>query len=163
MNKTTHSYEGLDIWEAGDACRDLKAKRQKLLTELERVREKSTSIAVQYNFEGIGSPTDHTSRQERSAVTMYDIECVIKDLDLQIIRLEKIITRYLMKIPDAGMRVLIDYRYIFNMSWDEIAAEMKGCARGRAGGYALSHPNAESYKKSFHRYRDKQRKAGQPC
>ncbi len=159
MNETTHDYEGLDLWDVGDKLRSFNKAHKALEAKLEDAKEKAKSIS-RGKVDGMPRAQNRSSRIENDAVNIADIEAAILDLDAKMIRLEKIIYKYLMQVPNSDMRCMIDYRYIFNMSWEQVAEEMEGC---RDKGKRYNHPDPECYKKAFNRYKDKQRKAHKKC
>lgn len=161
MNETTHDYEGLDLWDVGDELHRLNKARKALEAKLEDAKEKAKSIS-RGNMDGMPRMRKHDSRIENDAVNIADIETAILDLDAKMIRLEKIIYKYLMQIPNSDMRCMIDYRYIFDMSWQQVADEMEGYGI-KSKKYVMKRPDPECYKKAFNRYKDKQRKAHKKC
>ena len=135
MKTFTHEDQKYDLWEACDKHREL-IKLERLLTlKLFDAEQKATSIG-HGNISGMPhGTTTKRSRIEDNAIKIADIEGKLKEVQIEMISLQKCIIHHLCNIKDVNVRCLIDMRYLIGLSYDEIADEMR---EGKDG---------ESYKK----------------
>lgn len=102
-----------------DLGRSIDAKR----AQLQRLREQATQITQAISPDRVQSSGD----PDRLSAAVARIADAVTDIEQQIscreaVRLE--IEDAIAKVPDGAQRVLLEYRYLTGLTWEEIAVRM---------------------------------------
>lgn len=99
----------------------LRKRRAELHGRLEELRAASTGITSP-RLDGMPrSPSRHESKVERFVIGIVDTDRSIIELDLEILRAEIDIQRFVSTVPDSRMRLILQYRFVDCLTWRDVA------------------------------------------
>lgn len=122
---TTHELIDMPLCEAIDAQKAAKDDLKRIYKCIAEYRETAYSISSPQND---GMPKAHgnrTSKTEKAAIRLAELEKIAEGKQADIMRYKRIIYRHICEIEDSHMRILLTLHFVDGYSWMHISKELK--------------------------------------
>lgn len=104
----------------------LKSKREKLHDRVMELRSEAASLSLP-RLDGMPrAPSRNESRTERYAVKIADMTTRLAEIEREMIREECRLQRFISGLPDSRTRLILRYRFIDCLTWQQVAKRMGG-------------------------------------